>query len=84
MSQGSSVDNNGGMGLSVSTLYNAEIEKELNVNDEDKTLFDWCKEGNANKLKKILKQRKNGVMEKDDHVCFKSNGNLAKNVFLSS
>ncbi|XP_046844331.1 acyl-CoA-binding domain-containing protein 6-like [Xenia sp. Carnegie-2017] len=67
VSQGSSVDNNGGMGLSVSTLYNAEIEKELNVNDEDKTLFDWCKEGNANKLKKILKQRKNGVMEKDDY-----------------
>jgi hypothetical protein len=60
---------NGTMGMSVSTLYNAEYEKDCKIKDEDKTAFDWCKEGNVEEMTKVLEKSKNGANVKDDQVC---------------
>ncbi|XP_072014480.1 acyl-CoA-binding domain-containing protein 6-like [Amphiura filiformis] len=40
-----------GMGFGVSTMCR---EEEDHISDDDKTLFDWCKEGNAEQLSRLL------------------------------
>ena len=56
----------GGMGVTVSTLYNAEYEADCKIKDEDKTAFDWCKEGNVKEMTKILEKSKTGANVKDE------------------
>jgi hypothetical protein len=55
-------------GVTVSTLYNAEYEADCKIKDEDKTAFDWCKEGNVKEMTKILEKSKTGANVKDDQV----------------
>ena len=59
---------NGTMGVSVSTLYNADYEKDCKIRDQDKTAFDWCKEGNIKEMTKILEKTKIEANVKDDQV----------------
>ncbi|CAB4005843.1 acyl- -binding domain-containing 6-like [Paramuricea clavata] len=58
----------GGMGVTVSTLYNADYEADCKIKDEDKTAFDWCKEGNVKEMTKILEKSKTGANVKDDQI----------------
>ena len=54
--------------MTVSTLYNAEYEADCKIKDEDKTAFDWCKEGNVKEMTKIIEKSKTGANVKDDQV----------------
>ena len=65
-----STNNEGGMGVAVSTLYNEDYERECKIKDEDKTAFDWCKEGNIQEMAKILENNKGGAELKDDQVNY--------------
>ncbi|XP_028394742.1 acyl-CoA-binding domain-containing protein 6-like isoform X2 [Dendronephthya gigantea] len=56
----------GGMGISVSTLYNPDYEKDCMINDQDKTAFDWCKEGNIKEMTSILERKKVEANVQDD------------------
>lgn len=58
----------GGMGLTVSTLYNPDYEKDCKIQDQDKTAFDWCKDGNILEMKKSLENDKTGTSVKDEQV----------------
>lgn len=53
-------------GVVVSTLYNAEYEEECHMKDENKTVFDWCKEGNTQEMIRHLQNNKIDVNTKDD------------------
>jgi len=47
-------------GFKISVMAESEEDKKENqLKDSDKTLFDWCKEGNLDKLKSALKKLKN-------------------------
>ena len=39
------------------------------IRDENKTVFDWCKEGNVEKLKNLLENEKTDVNQQDQEVC---------------
>ncbi|XP_052787768.1 acyl-CoA-binding domain-containing protein 6-like isoform X2 [Mya arenaria] len=51
-----------GLGVSVSTMQNDEED----LDDELKTVFDWCKEGDVTKVANILKKNQSCVNLKDD------------------
>lgn len=51
-----------GLGVGVSTMYNKESE----INDSDKTMFDWCKEGNVEKLQGILSSSSASLNDLDE------------------
>ncbi|XP_052219645.1 acyl-CoA-binding domain-containing protein 6-like isoform X2 [Dreissena polymorpha] len=49
------------LGVSVSVMANTEVA----IDDELKTIFDWCKEGNTKQVAKLLEQNKEMVDSKD-------------------
>lgn len=51
-----------GMGVAVSTLHNADDP----LADEQKTIFDWLKEGNILKVTQLLNKTKEDLNEVDD------------------
>lgn len=56
-----------GMGVAVSTMKrsdNSEDEKS----DSDKTVFDWCIEGNASRLAECLREARCNVNAADENV----------------
>ena len=53
------------MGVRVSAMSNQDEE----ISDEQKTLFDWCKEGEREELQKILSNQNGDVNIKDEEVC---------------
>ena len=57
----------GGTGHSVSTLAGGDGE-DTDVPDEEKTVFDWCKEGCVSKLESLVTD--GDVNLKDNQVCF--------------
>ena len=57
----------GGTGHSVSTLAGGDDE-DTDVPDEEKTVFDWCKEGCVSKLEGLVTD--SNVNLKDNQVCF--------------
>ncbi|KAH3796482.1 hypothetical protein DPMN_150050 [Dreissena polymorpha] len=52
------------LGVSVSVMANTEVA----IDDELKTIFDWCKEGNTKQVAKLLEQNKEMVDSKDSEV----------------
>lgn len=60
----SSESKSGGMGIAVSTL--AE-EQEESIPDDSKTIFDWCKEGNLNQIRALIKVDSNIVHSVDEN-----------------
>ncbi len=54
--------NQGGMGQAVSTMANQEKE----LADEDKNIFDWCKEGDLAQVRKLLANT--DINHKDEEV----------------
>ncbi len=58
--------------MTVSTLYNAEYDKDCKIKDQDKTAFDWCKEGNIKEMTRILEKSKAEANIKDDQVTYVS------------
>ena len=53
-----------GMGVAVSTMANDEEE----LDDDEKTIFDWCKDGDGDKMNQLLKSRTVTINEKDEEV----------------
>ena len=53
----------GGMGICVSTL-NSEVEEE--IEDRDKTIFDWCKDGNLKRIMKLVDEKNAYVHDVDE------------------
>ncbi|KAK3591446.1 hypothetical protein CHS0354_033445 [Potamilus streckersoni] len=52
----------GGLGVVVSTLQGSDDD----IDDEKKTIFDWCKEGNTQNVRRILETNQNCINVKDD------------------
>ncbi|PIK61998.1 putative acyl-CoA-binding domain-containing protein 6-like [Apostichopus japonicus] len=52
----------GGLGVGVSTLYRDEGD----ICESDKTIFDWCKEGNLEEVQRFLSTSPNHLNELDD------------------
>ena len=57
----------GGTGHSVSTLAGGDSE-DTDVPDDEKTVFDWCKEGRVSKLESLVTD--SDVNLKDNQVRF--------------
>ncbi|XP_015747224.1 PREDICTED: uncharacterized protein LOC107326992 [Acropora digitifera] len=55
------------MGLAVSTLRGQENPEDEIISDANKSVFDWCKEGNVKKLDFLL-TREGNVNTKDDQL----------------
>ena len=53
-----------GLGACVSTMVNDECD----LPDDQKTVFDWCKDGNINRVTSLLKNT--DVNQKDAEVKF--------------
>ena len=51
-------------GVAVSTMVNTETS----LDDELKTVFDWCKEGNTIRVKSLLDQKIIEIDDKDEEV----------------
>lgn len=49
------------LGVAVSTMVNPEAD----LDDDKKTIFDWCKEGNTQRVVKLLSQNNINIDEKD-------------------
>ncbi|KAJ7339491.1 acyl-CoA binding domain-containing protein 6 [Desmophyllum pertusum] len=52
------------MGLAVSTLRGNDNDDDI-ISDANKSVFDWCKEGNVKKMDVLLTRREN-LDAKDD------------------
>ncbi|XP_041368179.1 acyl-CoA-binding domain-containing protein 6-like [Gigantopelta aegis] len=52
----------GGLGVAVSTMYNPDDD----ISDDQKNVFDWCKEGNVEQVKRYLIKKTNSVDSLDD------------------
>lgn len=52
----------GGLGIGVSTMCPPE---ENAMKDEDKTIFDWCIDGNLAEVERVLTSGKQAVDQKD-------------------
>ena len=62
----------GGTWVSVSVMSNTDTE----IADENKTIFDWCKEGNIQQLTDSLsRDRSISVNDKDDSVSIQLSSN---------
>lgn len=53
------------MGVTVSVMARTESD----MSDGEKTVFDWCKEGNVEKVREILGSNSSIVDGLDDEVC---------------
>merc|ERR1719494_1377362 len=52
-----------GMGIAVSKMCS---ENEEEINEEAKTIFDWCKEGNSDKVNSMLSDDIEAAQQKDE------------------
>lgn len=58
-----------GLGLAVSTLHGAESEFDPPLADGDKSIIDWCKEGNIDKVVALLQTAEpHEIDQLDDNV----------------
>ncbi|KAJ3062128.1 Acyl-CoA-binding domain-containing protein 5, partial [Quaeritorhiza haematococci] len=76
------------MGVSVSTMAREDDHEE--IQDEDKTIFDWCAEGASSKVCALLDENPESVHQKDDqgltplHIaCDRGHLDLVKELVLS-
>ena len=61
-------ENKNTMGVCVST----HVKPNDEIADDQKTVFDWCQEGNTNQVMKILNSGNVDIDEKDAEVCILS------------
>jgi len=54
-----------GMGVAVSTLHASD---DPPISDEQKSAFDWCKEGNSEVVRRLLQKNECDVEELDENV----------------
>jgi len=54
-----------GMGVAVSTLHASD---DPPISDDQKSVFDWCKEGNADVVQRLLKSNNCDVQQLDENV----------------
>ena len=59
-------DNRNGMGVTVST----HVKEDEEIDDDKKTVFDWCQEGNTSQVQKLLNTGDVDVDGKDSEVSF--------------
>ena len=59
-------DNKNSMGVTVST----HVKPDDDIEDDQKTIFDWCQEGNTIQVLKILNSGDHDVNGKDSEVCY--------------
>jgi len=52
------------MGVAVSSFHSSEEA----LSDDVKTIFDWCKEGNSNKIAELLTNQRLDINECDETV----------------
>lgn len=62
-SSSSSAGGGGGLGISVSTMVR---DSDDEINECEKTVFDWCKEGELDKIKYVINKDASVVDVKDD------------------
>jgi len=55
-----------GMGVVVSTLQN--VSDDPHLADEQKSAFDWCKEGNAEVIQRLLQKNQCDIHQLDENV----------------
>ena len=60
-------DNRNGMGVTVST----HVKEDEEIDDDKKTVFDWCQEGNTSQVQKLLNTGDVHVDSKDSEVSFR-------------
>ena len=58
----------GGGGGGVGPVVSRMADREQELSDEEKTLFDWCKEGREDRLQALLSP--DDINAKDSQVCF--------------
>jgi len=54
-----------GMGIAVSTLQSLD---DPPMSDEDKSAFDWCKEGNVEVVQRLLRTNECDIQKLDENV----------------
>jgi len=54
-----------GMGVAVSTLHASD---DPPISDEQKSAFDWCKEGNFEVVQRLLQKKECDVQQLDENV----------------
>ena len=69
-----------GMGVGVSTMSADEDE----IPDEEKSVFDWCKEGNLDQVKKFLADSKDDEVNKRDEEVQRVMGYLLLHICLNA
>jgi len=56
-----------GMGVAVSTLHASD---DPPIPDEQKSAFDWCKEGNVDAVQRLLKTDECDIQQLDENVIW--------------
>lgn len=54
-----------GMGVAVSTLHTSD---DPPISDEQKSAFDWCKEGNVDVVQRLLQTHECDIQQLDENV----------------
>ena len=54
-----------GLGVAVSTLHTSD---DPPISDEQKSVFDWCKEGSAEVVQRLLQKNECDVQQLDENV----------------
>ena len=67
VSTGESLAGNGGGGGGGGPVVSTLMKDEEVIPDQEKSLFDWCKEGNGERLAAMLDREQ--VNDKDEEVC---------------
>lgn len=62
------VKSRAGLGLAVSTLHSVELEADCPLSDDQKTLVDWCKDGDLPRVQQLLSSHRSDIDRLDDNV----------------